>query len=119
MGELAARGLFLGYAEGMASPANAAPGPSFFTGRAKWLWIALAGALGLWLIVLLVIADEPAISETEAPKSPHEQAAGSNVPGFDGRAAKALSQRRRLRASRSSPAMPFPVHDGVDHGQGE
>jgi hypothetical protein len=99
----------------MPSPATAAPRASFFTGRAKWFWIAVAGALGLWLIVMLVVSDEPAISEREAPKSPLEQleqTAGPTLPHFEEKATKAFRQRREVRSSRPSSAVPFWVDDG-------
>jgi hypothetical protein len=114
----AAAGLLLGYAEQMPSPSRPASGAFALTGRAKWFWIAVVVALGAWLLILLVIADEGPSPALE-PKAPLGQTAGSRPRQFAGKAENAFNQRREVRSSRPSSAVPFPANDRVDDGQGK
>jgi hypothetical protein len=114
--EGAAPARVVSYAVGMTSPWKASSRAFFPSGRAKWLWLAVAGALGVWLIVLLVVADRPIVVD-RAPQSRLEQAAGNTPRQFDGKALNAFSRRRDLRSSRPSSTVPFPVNDGLDDGQ--
>jgi hypothetical protein len=103
----------MGYAPVMVRPGNAPPSASFFSGRAKWFWIAVAGALGAWLIALLTIADP--VASDKAPPSPlaqPERAVTSDPTHFDGTTEKAFNRRREVRSARPLPAVPFREDDG-------
>jgi hypothetical protein len=110
----------LGYARPMQRSSNALRA-LFPTGRAKWLWLALAGALGAWLIVLMVTsgrdgAGKAAGSERAGSKLMERlEAAESSQKPFDGRAAEAFTQRQDARARRPSTTPPLRL----DHGQGK
>jgi hypothetical protein len=75
-------------------------------GRLKWLWLAVAGALGLWLIVLLLVsgAERP---EAEKPKTPFDSV-GPMPKGFDTPAAEAFSNAKRPPLKAAKPSAPFP-----------
>jgi hypothetical protein len=73
----------------------------------KWLWLAVAGALGLWLLVLLMVSgpnDEP----QERPKTPFDAVSGK-PKGFDTPAAEAFSGATRPAVKSSRPLAPFPA----------
>jgi hypothetical protein len=78
----------------------------------------VAGALGVWLIILLAVSDRLVASD-RAPKSPLQQASGTHPRQYEGKGVNAFSRRRDVRSSRPSPAAPFPVNDGLDDGQGK
>jgi hypothetical protein len=110
----------LGYARPMQRSSDAARA-IFPTGRAKWLWLAVAGALGVWLIFLLVTsgrdgAGKAAGSERAGSglKERLEAAEPSQKP-FDGRAAEVFTERQDTRARRPSTTPPLRL----DHGQGK
>jgi hypothetical protein len=73
----------------------------------KWLWLAVAGALGLWLLVLLLVSG-PDTPEAEKPKSPFD-AVGRKPKGFDTPAAEAFSNNKRPPVKAAKPSAPFPV----------
>jgi hypothetical protein len=85
------------------------------TGRMKWLWLAVAGALGLWLLVLLMVSgpdDEP----REKPKTPFD-GVSRKPKGFDTPATEAFSGARRPSVKAAKPSVP-PVA-APDQGKSE
>lgn len=94
----------------MVSSPNATPTGFFTAGRMKWLWLVVAGAIGLWLVILLAVSggDEPSSPPGATPK-------GEGVPKQYERAG-VFSKRPELRSSRPSSA-PVPLR--VDQGQGK
>jgi hypothetical protein len=118
-GQASARAL--GYARLMVQRPSDPPRAIFPTGRAKWLWLALAGALGVWLIILLVTsgrdgAGKAAGSERAGSRLRERlEAAESSQKPFDGQAAEVFTQRQDTRARRSSTPPPLRL----DQGQGE
>lgn len=74
----------------------------------KWLWLAIAGALGLWLIVLLLVSG-PESPEAEKPATTPFDAVGRKPKGFDTPAAEAFSNTRRPPVKVAKPLAPFPV----------
>jgi hypothetical protein len=95
----------VGYAGPMSSPSN--PHTLLPAGRTKWLWLAIAGALGLWLLMLLMLSG-PKQAEVEKAKTPFD-AVGAKAKGFDTLAAEAFSGSQRLRVKSSKRSAPFPV----------
>jgi hypothetical protein len=98
-----------------------APRAIFPTGRAKWLWLVVAGALGVWLIVLLVTSGRDGAGKAAGPERAGSklrerlEAAESSQKPFDARALETFTQRQDTRARRSSTPPPLRL----DHGQGK
>jgi hypothetical protein len=88
-------------------PSPSKPPTLLPAGRMKWLWLAIAGALGLWLIVLLTLSG-PKGAEAEKPKTPFDSV-GRKAKGFDTPAAEAFSNARRAPVKSSKPLAPFPA----------
>lgn len=90
----------------------------FPTGRAKWLWLAVAGALGVWLVILLATSGRGRESHAAGPERAGSklqqqlEAAESSQKPFDGRGADAITQRQDARARRASPVPSLRVDDG-------
>lgn len=84
----------------------------------KWLWLAIAGALGVWLIVLLTLSrrEAPEARDAEKPATPFDQV-GRKAKGFDAPAAKAFSDLERPAVKSSRPLTPFPA--APDQGKSE
>jgi hypothetical protein len=105
------------YAHAMVRSPNATPTGFLTPDRMKWLWLVVAGALGLWLVILLVVSDED--------EQPSGQGVGQAVPNQGApkqqpapkqyERASAFSKRPELRSSRPSPTIPLRV----DQGQGK
>lgn len=72
----------------------------------KWLWLAIAGALGLWLVVLLLMSgpESPAAEKRNTPFD----SVGRQPKGFDTPAAEAFSNARRRPVKPSKPLAPLP-----------
>jgi hypothetical protein len=68
-------------------------------GRMKWLWIAIAGAVGLWLILLLMV------SGPDDEKKPASER-GSQPKSFDTPATEAFSKRPPVKSVRPLPSFP-------------
>jgi hypothetical protein len=103
----------VGYARAMSSPSN--PPTLLPAGRTKWLWLAVAGALGVWLIVLLLVAG-PESPEAHPPKTPFD-GLSQKPKGFDTSAAKAFSNLRRMPVKSTKRSVPLPV--APDQAKGE
>jgi hypothetical protein len=98
------------------------PGATFSTGRAKWLWLGVAGALGVWLIIILLAtsgrdgAGKAAGPERTGSKLRDRlEAAEPSQKLFDGQAPEAFTQRQDTRARRPSTTPPLRL----DHGEGK
>ncbi|HTV23188.1 MAG TPA: hypothetical protein VMG12_31080 [Polyangiaceae bacterium] len=86
------------------SPAAASPTAWLPSGRARWIWLAVAGALGLWLLILLAMSGpSDSAAKRERPK----------MKSFDTPAVDAFSKRPPVKSTR--PSAPFPVPP--DQGQ--
>jgi hypothetical protein len=89
----------------MSSPSK--PPTLLPAGRTKWLWLAIAGALGVWLIVLLLVAG-PESPQAHQPKTPFD-GLSKKPNGFDTSALEALSNLRRMPLKSTKRSAPFPV----------
>lgn len=94
----------------MPNRSNAAPWSFLGSSRARWLWFAVATVIGLWLLALLVVADDEE-SVDERAKSPFQEAAPPTSSSFEGKTGL-IEQRRDVRASRPSPTVPLRMDDG-------
>lgn len=107
----------LGYAPPMPSPSNALRA-ILPTGRVRWLWLAVAGALGVWLVILLATSGRggagtaPGPERAGSPLRERLEAAESSQKPFDRKAADAFTQRQQARARRPSPTPPLRVDQG-------
>lgn len=81
----------------------------------KWLWLAIAGALGLWLIVLLIVSP-PRDGAQAKPKSPFD-GVSTEMPGVDAPAVEAFSKLKRPALKATKRSVPFPA--APDQRQGE
>jgi hypothetical protein len=83
----------------------------------KWLWLAVAAALGLWMLVLLMVSgpgDEP----PEQPKTPFDSVS-RKAKGFDTPAAEAFSGAKRPSVKSSKPEALAPFPAGPDRAKSE
>jgi hypothetical protein len=103
----------VGYARAM--PSASKPPTLLPTGRMKWLWLAIAGALGLWLIALLLMSGSEGPA-AEQRKTPFDNM-GRKPKGFDTPAAEAFSNAKRPPVKSAKPLAPFPV--APDQGKRE
>jgi hypothetical protein len=94
--------VFVRYAPAMDSRGDARSRSFWPAGGSRWLWIIIAAALGVWLVILLVKSDGATVQQQRA-----------RAAGFDERAINALSKRRPARTTR--PSTPGPMR--VDPGQ--
>lgn len=96
----------VGYPSAMPSPSK--PPTLLPAGRLKWLWLAIAGALGLWLIGLLLVSRPESSPKAEKPKTPFDSV-GRKAKGFDTPAAEAFSNAKRPPLKAAKPLAPFPM----------
>ena len=91
----------------MSSSPPASPSTWFGTGRAKFIWLGMAGLLGVWLIIMLATSGDGAARRPDPVRT---------VPkGFDERAAAAFQRREPVREVGSSAHVP----PGIDQGKSQ
>jgi hypothetical protein len=83
-------------------------------GRMKWVWLAIAGALGLWLILLLTLAGDERPQRENRPTTVFDRVSRKPT-GFDTPVAEAFSKHERARVKSAKPSAPVPV--AVDQGE--
>jgi hypothetical protein len=89
----------------MPSRSPAAPWSFLLSSRARWLWLAVATVLGLWLLALFVVADD------EGAKPSFQKAEPPTSSSFEGKSGF-LEQRQNVRPSRPLPTVPLRMDDG-------
>ena len=91
----------------MSSSPPESPSTRFGAGRAKFIWIGIAGLLTVWLIIMLATS-----SGGKAQRFHLDEPTRAVPKGFDERAASALRSRVPVLESGSSAAVPLRIDDG-------